>query len=72
MILSDFHDHGQDHGIALGGLIAVSYTHLDVYKRQVCSSAPLAMTAAGIPAMPIWERVASVSYTHLDVYKRQA
>ena len=29
---------------ALGGVIAVSYTHLDVYKRQVWTYPPLANT----------------------------
>ena len=52
----------------------VSYTHLDVYKRQ-------APALGGRPAEPLagaegaafggTERRA-VSYTHLDVYKRQA
>ena len=38
----------------------VSYTHLDVYKRQDYTSALIA-AASDI----------AVSYTHLDVYKRQ-
>ena len=58
---------------------AVSYTHLDVYKRQVLLR--LCAATAG------WERsvkrlsierillckyrITPVSYTHLDVYKRQ-
>ena len=37
----------------------VSYTHLDVYKRQVY----VVFIAVGY--------VVAVSYTHLDVYKRQ-
>ena len=51
-------------------LEAVSYTHLDVYKRQIfCGAAEgheqLAAPLAGADGlMP-------VSYTHLDVYKRQ-
>ena len=58
--------------------ISVSYTHLDVYKRQVIGFASEgsehgqdnieeAMKIAemkGLKAVP-------VSYTHLDVYKRQ-
>ena len=52
----------------------VSYTHLDVYKRQVYNMADSiivgqfvgssALAAVGACAAP-------VSYTHLDVYKRQ-
>ena len=57
---------------------AVSYTHLDVYKRQViltaailmlptsCSSAPSQASSATRPVNRL-----PVSYTHLDVYKRQ-
>ena len=41
-------------------VVSVSYTHLDVYKRQVCG----VQRAASALAAP-------VSYTHLDVYKRQ-
>ncbi|WP_459447914.1 hypothetical protein [Erwinia amylovora] len=41
---------------------AVSYTHLDVYKRQ----AQYLHSDSGIIG------VTAVSYTHLDVYKRQA
>ena len=41
---------------------SVSYTHLDVYKRQGFTSV--------IPHVEQQERE-SVSYTHLDVYKRQ-
>ena len=53
---------------------AVSYTHLDVYKRQLpflvrCTLPALRHTAPGA------ERTAGVvdpvSYTHLDVYNRQ-
>ena len=49
---------------------AVSYTHLDVYKRQ-----PLPALRWGGTAMASNCRLrnaVSVSYTHLDVYKRQA
>ena len=55
--------------------IPVSYTHLDVYKRQAEMSVP----ACPIPihhtkftmAKPQPMGMVSVSYTHLDVYKRQ-
>ena len=63
---------------------AVSYTHLDVYKRQIHDSAEvddsvLAMMAtvchAKIPLAPVVGVysliLVAVSYTHLDVYKRQ-
>ena len=42
---------------------AVSYTHLDVYKRQIPAelSCNVCVRAIRYP----------VSYTHLDVYKRQ-
>ncbi|OUG01767.1 hypothetical protein AZ049_004426 [Escherichia coli] len=40
------------------GILSVSYTHLDVYKRQVYG-------------IRISGRYITVSYTHLDVYKRQ-
>ena len=52
----------------LRGLMAVSYTHLDVYKRQIYTCACDYDTCA----FDCWQRVSSVSYTHLDVYKRQA
>ena len=39
---------------------AVSYTHLDVYKRQVM-----------VIVTDEWRGMIAVSYTHLDVYKRQ-
>ena len=46
---------------------AVSYTHLDVYKRQVEYSRPIVFGEDRLRergSLP-------VSYTHLDVYKRQ-
>ena len=59
---------------------AVSYTHLDVYKRQI-------LTRSGLPPIlpeklrisciylqiipPAANGEKPVSYTHLDVYKRQ-
>ena len=55
---------------------AVSYTHLDVYKRQSVDS----LDWKDLSASEITKRVTDkihpgaivpVSYTHLDVYKRQ-
>ena len=51
-------------------LVPVSYTHLDVYKRQgqphpVAGSTELAVHRCNKAD------AAPVSYTHLDVYKRQ-
>ena len=43
-------------------LEAVSYTHLDVYKRQDLQRAGITFSHQAFDA---------VSYTHLDVYKRQ-
>ena len=56
------------------GLYAVSYTHLDVYKRQ-CRQAPRAYMRTSratwsLRLRPVCRRL-PVSYTHLDVYKRQ-
>ena len=64
--------------------VAVSYTHLDVYKRQLHAKDALAAHVRdelGISehteAKPLVAAAASaatfapVSYTHLDVYKRQ-
>ena len=54
---------------------AVSYTHLDVYKRQQYVSAALAPSE--VCEVEILDedakscRATAVSYTHLDVYKRQ-
>ena len=45
--------------------MTVSYTHLDVYKRQTLAAAiTILVLAFLIVYIP-------VSYTHLDVYKRQ-
>ena len=66
---------------------AVSYTHLDVYKRQDGNNAAAYVSyafteVAGIypitPSSPMadlvdqWSAAGPVSYTHLDVYKRQS
>ena len=52
---------------------AVSYTHLDVYKRQVGAVISMAIGAGGLTQALIFSSIGaiSVSYTHLDVYKRQ-
>ena len=62
----------------------VSYTHLDVYKRQLASGAPLfsgiitgivgglvVSMLSGSALSVSGPAAGSVSYTHLDVYKRQ-
>ena len=57
---------------------AVSYTHLDVYKRQV-NGTPTVITVDReysdvLPSLNLVAEITPdfpVSYTHLDVYKRQ-
>ena len=60
----------------------VSYTHLDVYKRQVpfmligifIPDKALALLGADAGLIGLgrnYVRIIPVSYTHLDVYKRQ-
>ena len=51
-------------------LKAVSYTHLDVYKRQVLINGLRDDQQQGQQRHQ--HAAAAVSYTHLDVYKRQA
>ena len=52
--------------------ITVSYTHLDVYKRQVASHERyLYRGYLQIAALDMLDNRNAVSYTHLDVYKRQ-
>ena len=58
---------------------AVSYTHLDVYKRQVLNRSLLAELAlksgekiGHLLHLERLQQITPVSYTHLDVYKRQA
>ena len=55
--------------------IPVSYTHLDVYKRQILAAVPPAWNVRSVncvPGSPIdCAAITPVSYTHLDVYKRQ-
>ena len=55
---------------------AVSYTHLDVYKRQLLVSALVLKAVSGATHESMMGVISiggviSVSYTHLDVYKRQ-
>ena len=60
--------------------MAVSYTHLDVYKRQEHSSVSVCGKGKGTERAaphstglgPVYSGAVPVSYTHLDVYKRQA
>ena len=64
--------------------IPVSYTHLEVYKRQIrdCANFRIYLQKHGSPQnQPLFQKGAgcgrrshglhAVSYTHLDVYKRQ-
>ena len=59
-------------------IIPVSYTHLDVYKRQVYIKELSAPAGYNVDktvyplTIKAGETATSVSYTHLDVYKRQA
>ena len=58
-------------------LNSVSYTHLDVYKRQTLACCCLGMWEPASPFSPVVSPtpcltgMCPVSYTHLDVYKRQ-
>ena len=52
----------------------VSYTHLDVYKRQrkAVREYRIPFEISGdVPNAETVEAIKAVSYTHLDVYKRQ-
>ena len=49
----------------------VSYTHLDVYKRQHYEYVKVGRRTFFHLDVVGWPRVIPVSYTHLDVYKRQ-
>ena len=69
-------------------LVPVSYTHLDVYKRQSVKTSWIALAIMGAMDRTVIFGMASVSatgrvfvtmtssnsvsYTHLDVYKRQS
>ena len=70
--LSDGYFHSRPKGSQLGAVVTpqssvipVSYTHLDVYKRQVQTTENAFQNNAFLYGD------AAVSYTHLDVYKRQ-
>ena len=52
------------------GVVPVSYTHLDVYKRQIFISVFLNSFVSFVILLFMY--VNAVSYTHLDVYKRQS
>ena len=79
MTLNDFNEHFDTElesddvdtiaGYYLTGVGAVSYTHLDVYKRQ---GYKLAVNKLKDDIGMKTDGLESVSYTHLDVYKRQA
>ena len=64
---------------SLKNIKTVSYTHLDVYKRQAVKFAKenghdvVIVDTAGRLAIDeqMMNEIKSVSYTHLDVYKRQ-
>ena len=72
------HRHGSTHNVwqdrkATG--IPVSYTHLDVYKRQgvgsgIVINGQMVYGHDGF-AGELGHTIIPVSYTHLDVYKRQ-
>ena len=59
--------------------MTVSYTHLDVYKRQVesspdhiaCHKQNILDHTGSLRERQIAKCTGPVSYTHLDVYKRQ-
>ena len=58
----------------MNNITAVSYTHLDVYKRQEDGlQEEVEKLRAEVKRRPsaIMMCAATVSYTHLDVYKRQ-
>ena len=57
--------HGDDR-------IPVSYTHLDVYKRQVDQQLTQCNYVKILHGIFPFLSFLSVSYTHLDVYKRQS
>ena len=49
----------------------VSYTHLDVYKRQTINKDGTLKANEELVKKADADTLNSVSYTHLDVYKRQ-
>ena len=62
---------------AVDAVSSVSYTHLDVYKRQGKYRRPAGLATRNYQEPMIgdllwlYEGLTAVSYTHLDVYKRQ-
>ena len=54
----------------IGSIGPVSYTHLDVYKRQALAQLDQIQRELG-EAISGQDGAYPVSYTHLDVYKRQ-
>ena len=68
---------GMTNGQIMRRVVPVSYTHLDVYKRQHLHRTVQAIRELGVrpgvtlnPATSL-STLEAVSYTHLDVYKRQ-
>ena len=63
--------------IAMLSCAAVSYTHLDVYKRQYVGRVAIGRIDRGTVRQGQevmvcdWHKSKPVSYTHLEVYKRQ-
>ena len=64
---------------AIVSKMAVSYTHLDVYKRQGVEGQKTYIVKEGVLTSYLHDRISAkhygvnpVSYTHLDVYKRQS
>ena len=55
----------------LYSLSPVSYTHLDVYKRQAINTSNVIFLYFHYQILQNTTRHIPVSYTHLDVYKRQ-
>ena len=53
------------------GMYTVSYTHRDVYKRQVQNCGKKVLNKLKRKAIEVLNATSAVSYTHLDVYKRQ-
>ena len=51
--------------------MSVSYTHLDVYKRQGLGGRCPPYQLKNFLIEMMYDCIDSVSYTHLDVYKRQ-
>ena len=69
-------DGNEQDKVYLDGTGAVSYTHLDVYKRQVVLHSVVNRLMANKKELKDYyyspeSAYEPVSYTHLDVYKRQ-